>query len=155
MKSCSRYGAMHNVLLCTSDRDQLDKTFFCESISSDDNLTEDPESLNNPDKCFLTKRSKPTVEKNMKDRQMEEVKNLLKTLSAEQIEEIKRKESNDKVAFLQSGKCDDRVRLVCEEKDNTGNYYFLTEIVTQKVGVVESQNLTLAPMRKKTEGFPL
>ena len=56
---------------------------------------------------------------------MEEVKNLLKTLSAEQIEEIKRKESNDKVAFLQSGKCDDRVRLVCEEKDNTGQSLLL------------------------------
>ena len=79
---------MQNVLLCTSDRDGLDKTFFCESNLSNDNLTEDPEALSNPDKCFLTKRSKPLAQKSVEDMQMEEVKTLLKTRSAEQIEGV-------------------------------------------------------------------
>ena len=50
---------------------------------------------------------------------MEEVKALLKTLSTEQMEEIKRKDSNDRVAFLQSGRYNDSVRLICEEENNT------------------------------------
>ena len=69
VKSCARCGAMHNVLLCTSDRYGLDKTFFCGDIPSHDNLTLDPEALTNPDRCFLVKRSRPLVEKKSNDRQ--------------------------------------------------------------------------------------
>ena len=47
---------------------------------------------------------------------MEEVKAILKTLSLEQKMEARKKESNDRVAFLQSGRVEDRVLRVCEER---------------------------------------
>ena len=47
---------------------------------------------------------------------MEEVKTVLKNLSLKQQMEAKRKESNDRVAFLQSGRVEDRVLRVCEER---------------------------------------
>ena len=89
-------------------------------MRDDDKLTEDPEPLTSPDRCFLVKRNKPLVEKKAKDKQLEEVKALLKTLSTEQIEEIKRKDSNDRVAFLQSERYNDNVRLIHKEEDNAG-----------------------------------
>ena len=92
---------MHNILLCNSDRNMTDKTFRCESNISDDDLTEDPEALTNTDKCFLSKRSKPPVEKKSSEKQMEEVKAILKTLSNEQKEEAKRKESKEWLSYSQ------------------------------------------------------
>ena len=89
--SCPRCGAMHNILLCNSDKSLTDKTFRCESYVSDEDLTEDPEALVNEDKCFLTKRSKLPAEKKSPDKQMEEVKAILKTLSLEQKMEDKTK----------------------------------------------------------------
>ena len=47
---------------------------------------------------------------------MEEVKAILKTLSLEQKMEARKQESNDRIAFLQSGRVEDRVLRVCEEK---------------------------------------
>ena len=47
---------------------------------------------------------------------MGEVKAILNNLSLEQEMEAKRKESNDRVAFLQSGRVEDRVLRVCEER---------------------------------------
>ena len=81
VRSCPHCGAMHNALLCNSDKN---KNFRCESYLSDEDLTEDPEALIKADKCFLTKRSKSLVEKKSSDKQMEEVKAILKTLSNEQ-----------------------------------------------------------------------
>ena len=107
---------MPNILLCNSDKSMTDRAFRCESYVSDEDLIEDPEALVNADKCFLTKRSKPLVEKKSSDKQMEEVKAILKTLSHEQKVEARKKESNDRVAFLQSGRVEDRVMRVCEER---------------------------------------
>ena len=45
-----------------------------------------------------------------------EVKALLKSLCAEQVEGTNKKSVNDCVAFLQSGRCDDHVRLVSEQE---------------------------------------
>ena len=74
---------------------QLRQAFLFGDVPSDDNLTEDPEVLVNPHRCFLVRRNKPLVEKKPKDIQLEEVKALWKTLSTEQIEEIKKKNTND------------------------------------------------------------
>ena len=63
---------MHNILLCNSDKSLTDKTFKCESYISDEELTEYPEAPVNEDKCFLTKRSKPTTENKPPEKQMEE-----------------------------------------------------------------------------------
>ena len=52
--------------------------------------------------------------------QLVEVKSLLKTQSTDQIEEIMRKDTNVRVAFLQSGRYDDNVRLIREEEDDAG-----------------------------------
>ena len=59
------------------------------------------------------------MEKKSSDKEMEEVKAILKTLSNEQKEEARKKECNDRVAFLQSGRIEDRVMRVYEEKCNS------------------------------------
>ena len=114
---------MHHVLFCNSDKNLTDKTFRCESYISDEDLTEDPEALINMDKCFLTRRSKSLVEKKSSDKQMEEVKAILKTLSNEQKKEAREKEYNDRVAFLQSGRIEDRVMRVYEEKRDSRSMF--------------------------------
>ena len=98
---------MHNILLCNSDKSLTDKTFKCESYVSDNDITEDPEALVNEDK-----RTKASAENKHPGKQME----VLKNLSLKQQMEAERKEFNDRVAFLQSGRVEDRVMRVCEER---------------------------------------
>ena len=82
VKSCVRCGAGHNVLLC--NKEDPDRAFITSEIASDGELTEDPEALTNMDKCFMVKRNKPQEPKGAQSIQLEEVKALLKELSAEQ-----------------------------------------------------------------------
>ena len=115
MRSCPRCGSGHNILLCNSDKSLADKTFKCESYVSDNDLTEDPEALLNEDKCFLTKRKKEPSEVKPTEKQMEQVKTILKNLSLKQQKEPEKRELNDRIAFFQSGRVDDKVMRIREE----------------------------------------
>ena len=106
--------------MCNSDKSLADKTFKCESYVSDNDLTEDPEALLNEDKCFLTKRKREPSEVRPDEKQMEQVKTILKTLSLKQQKEPERGELNDRIAFLQSGKVNEKILRIREER-GSGN----------------------------------
>ena len=116
VRSCPRCGSAHNILLCNSEKSLADKKFKCESYVSDNDLTEDPEALVNEDKCFLTKRSKGPTKDKPPGKQMEQVKTILKNLSLKQQKESEKRELNDRIAFLQSGRVDDKVMRIREER---------------------------------------
>ena len=99
VKKCPRCGAAHNVLLCPRE----DPERACE-----EEWTEDPESLADPDRCYLVGKNKAPEVKGDRKVQLEEVKAILKELSAEQRRSNK---TDDKAAFLQSARCD-QVRLI-------------------------------------------
>ena len=82
VKSCPRCGAGHNVLLCT--KEDPDRAFITGEIVCDEEWTEDPEALTDMDRCFMVKKHKPPEPKGTQNAQLEEVKTLLKELSAEQ-----------------------------------------------------------------------
>merc|ERR1712215_407835 len=108
VRSCPRCGSGHNILLCNSDKSLADKTFKCESYD----LTEDPEALLNEDKCFPTNRKKEHSEVKPTEKQMEQIKNL----SLKQQKEPEKRELNDRIAFLQSGRVDDKVMRIREQR---------------------------------------
>ena len=115
VRSCPRCGSSHNILLCNSDKALTDKTFRCEGYVSDKDLTEDPEALLNEDKCFLTQRKREPSEIRPTEKQMEQVKTILKSLSLKQQKEPELGEPNDRIAFLQSGRVNDKILKIHEE----------------------------------------
>ena len=74
-------------------------------------LTEDPEALTDNDKCFLFKRTKSHTLNKGSSEKLEDVKNLLQDLCAEQ--KASNQEGDDMVTFLQCGR-QDHVRVVRE-----------------------------------------
>ena len=108
MKNCPRCGAGHNVLLCP--KEDPDRAFIISEKICDEEWTEDPEALVDLDRCFMVRKHKPPEPKWARNVQLEEVRAILKELSAEQRGGSK---EDDKAAFLQSGRCD-QVRLIRE-----------------------------------------
>ena len=108
VKKCPRCGAGHNVLLCP--KEDPDRAFVISERACEEEWTEDPESLVDPDRCYMVRKHKAPEVKGDRKIQLEEVKAILKELSAEQRRSNK---EDDKAAFLQSARCD-QVRLIRE-----------------------------------------
>ena len=109
VSSCTKCGSGHNILLCNSNKDLSDKTFRCEVINSDQDMTEDPEALVNEEKCYLIKRNREPPKRKTVEDQKEEVETALKSLSLKQPKTPGLRNSNDRVAFIQSGRVSDQI----------------------------------------------
>ena len=100
VKNCPRCGAGHNVLLCP--KEDPDRAFVTSEKTCDEEWTEDPELLVDLDICYMVRKHKPTEVKGDRKVQLEEVRAILKELSAEQRRGNK---EDDKAAFIQSARC--------------------------------------------------
>ena len=94
VKSCPSYGAGHNVLLCP--KEDPDRAFVSNEKTCDEECMEDPEALVDLDRCYMARKHKPPERKGDRNVQLEEVRAILKELSAEQRRGNK---EDDKAAF--------------------------------------------------------
>ena len=70
------------MLLCP--KEDPDRAFITSEKVCDEEWTEDPEALTDMDRCFMVRKHKPPEPKGAQNIQLEEVKAILKELSAEQ-----------------------------------------------------------------------
>ena len=90
-------------------------------LNSDQDLMEDPEALVNGEKCYLIKRNREPAKRKTVEDQKEEVETALKSLSLKQPKTPGLGNSNDRVAFIQSGRVCDKVIKLCKEGGNMNN----------------------------------
>ena len=107
-------------------------------MACEEEWTEDPESLADPDRCYVVRKNKAPEVKGGRRVPMEDVKAALNELAAEQRGNNK---EGDRAAFLQSARFD-QVRFIREietHEDLMHEEYSSSESLSDKPGETESE----------------